>query len=154
MKMKKRFGLLMFFAGLAVILYSICGFFVESRLIASNCNLRCGSNNRACYDALIPAKCSCNLSTHSAGKSYSNSPTYGSESGSNAVRYKSVICSSTIVCEEDKYVDDTMCKLAFGYEFPLIFDCYSKTGSKCMKYKEVVADSSHYMNCEITECAE
>ena len=153
--MKKRFGLLMFFVGLAIIHYAFCGFFVESRLIASNCNLKCGSNNRACYDVSYSAYCPCSSSAHAQGKRYSNSPTYGSETGSLHVTYTSVVCSTPLVCKKQESLPNRICYASISEEeLTTIYLCLPFPGSTCPYYVEADGVPNMYMNCVGNLCEE
>ena len=153
--MKKRFGFLMFFAGLVVILYSICGFFVESRLIASNCNLKCGSNNRVCYGLSYSAYCPCSSQEHSEGKYYANVPTSGSVTGYSVVTYESIVCKANLVCDPVDPVPDKACNARFyGDEFPVVYLCEESLGSTCPEYQVKVCPTQHYMDCVSHFCGE
>ena len=152
--MKKYFGFLLTLSGTALILYVVIGIFANARLIASNCVLRCGENNKACYGWSYHAICPCSSAAQTPGMLYSKTPTYGSDVGVGEVLYESVVCRSRRTCIEEEVLDSNVCySSASKADLSVTYLCVPFPHSKCTSYTEDETPSS-YMNCVDLGCGE
>ena len=153
--MKKCLGSLMVIAGLAMIVFTFGSFFADARLIASNCNLKCGQDNKACQEPIEPADCPCNPSAQTNGRRYSNNPTYGSETGNLSVTYESVLCWTALLCGKGETLSNSTCYMFDpGDGFPIDYFCIPFPLLNCQNYVETDGAPNNYMNCVSHDCGE
>ena len=153
--MKRCLGFLMVIAGLAMIVFTFGSFFANARLIASNCNLKCGQDNRICRGISRDAYCPCFSQEHSEGKYYANVPTSGSVTGYSIVEYESIICKGKFICDPIDPQPDKECRgrIIEGFFTPL-YSCEDSAGSTCPEYQVKVFPTQYYSNCVSHSCEE
>ena len=144
--MRKSYGTFLILAGIVLVLYVLTNVFVYQRLFAEGCTQDCASDNHACYGDSYGVVCTCNSIVH--GRTWSNTPTYGSTTGDVTVSFEDKTCYLAHIC----YVllgPNSKCVKESG-----AYVCKQHLGSECTTFSTVVTETHPYRNCRSWFCLE
>ena len=144
--MQKNNETILILSGFVLIFFVLSHIYVCRLLFADGCTQDCTPNNYACYGDSYGVVCTCNSIVH--GRTWSNTPTYGSTTGDVTVSFESEPCYVAHLC----YIvnrPNTKCMKEFD-----IYKCKDQNDSECSTFTGVYNETHTYMNCKSWLCLE
>ena len=151
--MKVYVARMLILLGVTIVVLSVLVELTDRRLAADGCSQECTSNNHVCYGSDYSATCTCNVRI--PGKTWADSPTYGSTSGNTMVSTNRKICYIEHVCMITPIQNSKCMEVVPEGQAEHTFGCVVTDGFECGYVVNMLTPIKHYYsNCVSGMCIE